>query len=97
MQRTPSPSAERSVAPYGAVRKRGSRDFDDVDVLRQVLDATLQQQMAWEQEVQQQVFSPMENEKGMARTALHEYRLAGSEAIERESEQARARLAESQE
>ena len=39
----------------------------------------------------------MESERGMARTALHEYRAAGSEAVERESQRARARVAGVQE
>ena len=96
--RTPSPGGDdRSIAPYAPLRRRGSIDVDGADDLRQELDARLQRELAWEQNVQQQVTSFMENERGMARAAVHELRTVGAEAIEFESERARARVAESQE
>ena len=93
--RSPSPSGDsRSIAPYAPLRRRGSIDVDDADELRQELDARLRGELAWEHKVQQQVTSFMENERGMARAAVHELRTIGAEAIEVESERARARVAD---
>ena len=95
--RTNSPVAERGVAPYAPVRKRGARYRDDPEELRRELDERLRKELAWEQEVQREVFSFVESEKNVAWTALHEYRAAGSEAIERERMRSRARVSEIQE
>ena len=85
------------MSPYAPMRTRsGGTDFDDIDDLRRELGARLDQEAAWKQEVQQQMKSLAEHERELARTALDEVRLAGTEAIQYESERARAHLADSQ-
>ena len=72
-------------------------DLDDVGSLRQELNDRLQQQYAMEQDVEQRMHSFMLNERDLAQGLIQEFRVAGSEVLTRQSEQAGARLAESQE
>ena len=72
-------------------------DLDDMGSLRQELNDSLQQQNAMEQNVEQRMHSFMLNERDLAQGLIQEFRVAGSEVLTRQSEQAGARLAESQE
>ena len=88
-----TPHPERGVAPYGPSRRRGSREFVDPIGVQYEQDASLRNELAWEQGVQRQAMTLVEQERGLAENAVREFREIGTEAIWHESERARARVA----
>ena len=88
-----APNPDRGVVPYGPTRRRGSRELIDPIGVQQEQDELLRNELVWEQGVQRQAMNLVEQERGLAESAVREFREIGTEAIWHESERARARVA----